>query len=388
MINLALLLTLLLAAPAAAQDKTIYSSLPLQGDSRPQSEDVVRAMRMALAESGRTDVKYVSLDDSLASTGKWEPGQVSANARKAVSDPQTVAYLGEFNSGASAFSIPILNEAAILQISPSNTYVGLTRREGAERGEPGRYYPTGDRSYGRVIPADHTQAAALLALARERGRKRVFVVHDGEVYGKGLADMIESRARAFGVGLAGVHRVRPRARDHARVAKLIRGVKADAMIYAGITQNRAVSLWRAVHRRNRRIDLYGADGVAESAFTERIPRSSRSRTFITNPTLHPFAYPQAGKDFFNRFQARYGKDPEPYAIYGYEAMALALDALARGGNTREGALAAFFATRDRPSVLGTYSIDPSGDTTLTDYGVYRVSSRGELAFSRVLAARP
>jgi branched-chain amino acid transport system substrate-binding protein len=183
-----------------------------------------------------------------------------------------------------------------------------------------------------------------------------------------------------------VQRLTRRNRD--RIAKQIRGLKADAMIFAGITQNRAPALWRAVHRRNRRIDLYGSDGVAESAFTERIPRSSRSRTFITNPTLHPFAYPQPGKDFFNRFAARYGSEPEPYAIYGFEAMSLALDALARGGNTREGAVGAFFATRDRPSVLGTYSIDPMGDTTLTDYGVYRVSARGELVFSRVVAARP
>ena len=71
-----------------------------------------------------------------------------------------IAYLGEFNSGASAISIPILNEAGILQVSPSNTYVGLTRAEGAEKGEPDKYYPTGKRTYGRVVPADHIQAAA------------------------------------------------------------------------------------------------------------------------------------------------------------------------------------------------------------------------------------
>src|SRR5687767_8347543 len=76
---------------------TIYSSLPLQGDSRPQSEDVVRGMKLALEQkggkAGSHTIKYVSLDDATASTGKWEPGQVSANARKAVGDEAAIAYL-------------------------------------------------------------------------------------------------------------------------------------------------------------------------------------------------------------------------------------------------------------------------------------------------------
>ena len=118
---------------ASGDTLTIYSSLPLQGDSRPQSEDVVRGMELALEKSGgkagNFKIKYTSLDDAVAATGKWEPGKVSENARKAVGDDKTIAYLGEFNSGASAISIPLLNEAGILQVSPSNTYVGLTRAE-------------------------------------------------------------------------------------------------------------------------------------------------------------------------------------------------------------------------------------------------------------------
>ena len=60
----------------------------------------------------------MSLDDSTAAAGNWDPGQTSTNARKAAQDKSTVAYIGEFNSGASAVSIPILNQAGIAQISP------------------------------------------------------------------------------------------------------------------------------------------------------------------------------------------------------------------------------------------------------------------------------
>jgi hypothetical protein len=43
-------------------------------------------------------------------------------------------------------------------------------------------------------------------------------------------------------------------------------------------------------------------------------------------------------------------------------------------------IAALFSIRDRQSVLGTYSIDPFGDTTLRSFGIYRIS-RGRLRWS-------
>src|SRR5919199_462213 len=99
---------------------TIYSSLPLQGDSRPQSVSVVNGEKLALEKAGgkvgKFTIKYVSLDDSTAAAGKWDPGATSANARKAAQDKSTIPYLGEFNSGATAISLPVLNEAGILQI--------------------------------------------------------------------------------------------------------------------------------------------------------------------------------------------------------------------------------------------------------------------------------
>src|ERR1700755_635818 len=173
---------------------TIYSSLPLQGDSRPQSESVVNGEKMALEEAGgkvgKFTIKYVSLDDATAAAGKWDPGQTSADGRKAAQDPSTIVYLGEFNSGASAISLPITNEAGILQISPSNPYVGLTRSEGADKGEPDKYYPSGKRTFGRVVPADHIQAAAQVTYQKDNGCTKLYILNDKEVYGKGLADQV------------------------------------------------------------------------------------------------------------------------------------------------------------------------------------------------------
>jgi branched-chain amino acid transport system substrate-binding protein len=365
-------------AAAAAQQPVVYSSLPLRGAAAAQTAAIVRGIDLANERAGNP-VRHVSLDDSTRRAGTWVPERVAANARRAVRDAATIAYVGEFNSGASAISMPILNEAGILQVSPSNTAIGLTRGgAGTEGGEPAKYYPSGNRHYGRVVPNDRVQAAAAATLLRDAGVTRLYVVHDGEVYGQGMATLTARAARGRGIGVV---RVRRLGRRNARgIAREARRRRADGLFFGGVTANGAPRLWRAVAR-NRRLKVLAApDGVAESGFARAIPRRTRARTRVTVATLAPEAYPESGREVL----AALG-NPDPYALYGYEAMSLVLDALARGGGTREGAVRAFFETRDRDSVLGRYSIDPFGDTTLTQYGVYGIRG-AQLVWDRAVDA--
>ena len=105
------------AKAAGGGSLTVYSSLPLQGASKNQARAIRNGMKLALEQAGGKvgdhTIKYVSLDDSTAQAGAWTPEATSANARKAAQDDSTIAYLGEFNSGASAVSIPILNETGV-----------------------------------------------------------------------------------------------------------------------------------------------------------------------------------------------------------------------------------------------------------------------------------
>ncbi len=372
---------------------TIYSSLPLQGDSRPQSTDVVNGEKLALEEQGgkvgKFTIKYVSLDDATAAAGKWDPGQTSADARKAAQDASTIVYLGEFNSGASAISIPILNEANILQISPSNTYVGLTRSEGADKGEPDKYYPSGKRTFGRVVPADHIQAAAQVTYQKDQGCKKTYILNDKEVYGKGIAVQVENIGKAQGLAIAGNDGIDTKAANFRSLAQKIKSSGADCMFFGGITQNKGVQVFKDVAAANPTMKLFGPDGVAESAFSTKLGSAVEKNTYITNPTLDPKLYPPAAQDFFAKFKEKFGNNPQPYAIYGYEAMKVALLAIQNAGdkgNDRQAVIDAFFKIKDRDSVLGKYSIDENGDTTLSDYGADRVEG-GKLVFDKVIKAQ-
>jgi branched-chain amino acid transport system substrate-binding protein len=264
---------------------TIYSSLPLQGDSRPQSEDVVKGEQMALSEAGnkvgKFTIKYVSLDDATAAAGKWDPGQTSSDARKAAQDSSTIAYLGEFNSGASAISIPILNDAGLLQISPANTYVGLTRAEGADKGEPDKYYPSGKRTYGRVVPADHIQAAAQVTYQKDSGCKKTYILNDKEVYGKGIAVQVQDIAKAQGLAIAGNDGIDTKAANFRTLATKVKSSGADCMFFGGITQNKGVQLFTDVNAANPTMKLFGPDGVAD-VFVSKISPKVAKQTYITN----------------------------------------------------------------------------------------------------------
>src|SRR5215218_2509545 len=185
----------------------VYSSLPLQGAQRLQTTAMVDGIKLALdqagGKAGETTIKYTSLDDSTAQAGSWTPEATSANARKVAGDDDAIAYIGEFNSGASAISIPILNEVPIAQVSPSNTAVGLTSDEpGADKGEPEKYYPTGKRHYLRIVPKDTIQGAALATVMDDDGCKKIAILDDKEVYGAGLARNIESSAKKLGMDVA------------------------------------------------------------------------------------------------------------------------------------------------------------------------------------------
>ncbi|MGZ8649863.1 MAG: branched-chain amino acid ABC transporter substrate-binding protein [Solirubrobacteraceae bacterium] len=375
---------------------TIYSSLPLQGASRPQTTAMVSGIKLALEQAGGKagdfTVKYESLDDSTAQAGTWTPEATQANARKVAQDDAAGADIGEFNSGASAVSIPILNEAGVPQISPANTYVGLTSdAPGSEPGEPDKYYPSGQRNYVRIVPIDTIQAAALATIMKEDGCTKIQLTNDKEVYGAGLAKNIESSAGAQDLEVISNEAIDKNQPNYRALASKAEGAGADCFVYSGVTANNAVQLYKDFSAAIPDAKLYGPDGVAETGFADPkeggIPADVASKVKVTVATLDPESYPPEGQEFFSQFEEKYGEpNPDPYSIYGYEAMRLALDAIARSGTGEKAdVIAALFDTKDRESVLGTYSIDENGDTTLTDYGVYTIDG-GELKFDTTVKA--
>jgi branched-chain amino acid transport system substrate-binding protein len=378
---------------------TIYVSAPLLGASAVSGRAVVNGAQLALADVHNRIGKYrltlKPLGDATLAQGEWDPGQTSSNAVQAAADPTAIGYIGDLDSGASAVSIPILNQAGIPQISPRSTAVGLTSGgPAAAPGEPAKYYPAGVRTFARVAPSDAVQAAVQVKLQKSLGCTKTYVLTDEEVDGEDMATSFTLAAERAGLRVVATQEYDPRATNYRALAATIASSRANCVLVSAISGSNAVPVTKQIGAALPKARIFAGAGVAQSTFVDPmqggVPRALDPRLVITSPALGPKAYPSAGRAFVEKYERRYGP-PEPDAILGYESMRLMLSAIrtaSKGGRTRvrrAAVLRAIFATHDRHSVLGTYSIDPNGNTTLRVYGVWRAVD-GSLRFWKAIEA--
>jgi branched-chain amino acid transport system substrate-binding protein len=329
---------------------TVYLSAPLSGPAAGDGADVTDGARRALADAGGsaggTDIRIVVLDD--ADAGGATDALAGANARRATEDSTAIAYVGELDSGTTRTSLPITNEAGMLQVSPGASAVDLTRAAPGSDQIPEGVQPSGSRTFGRVIPSDTVQgAAAAVAMNERHGIGRIRAVGAEGAYSSALIEGFESVSSA---------------------PEVAPGERADA-IYAVSPVPRA-GLPEGV---GADVARYGADAqIVGSPPETRMPRGS----VLISAAMAPSQLPQD--------QSPDAVGGGRFAAYGYEAMAVVLDSIDRAGDPldRGSVVDAFFATTDRKSVLGTYSIDDVGDTTLGRVGVYDARRGGRLAAAR------
>jgi branched-chain amino acid transport system substrate-binding protein len=376
----------------AGDTLTIYSSVPLQGPHADQARAIVDGEKLALSEAGGKagsyKVNFANLDDATAGDSRgagWNPGRTADNASRAAEDARTIAYVGEFDSGASAISIPITNEAGFVQVSPAATAVGLTKLvPGADKGEPDKYYPSGDRTFARVIPADDVQASAAAAWAKDFGARRVFLVDDKSVGGLGLVKQFQVAAqRVGGIQIVGQQGMDPRAHDYRDFAKEVAKKDPDLVYFGGGVESNARTFWRDLGAGVPHARLMGSAGLLSPDFYQGL--RANERTFLTSAAQDPRQLPQ-GQRFIRDYRRTFGHEPDPYAAYGHAAMSVVLDAIRRAGdsaNQRGDIVDRVFDTKNFHSVVGTFSIDENGDTSLTRVAGYRVRN-GRLEFVKGL----
>jgi branched-chain amino acid transport system substrate-binding protein len=308
----------------------------------------------------------------------------------AVQDPTTIGYLGDFNSGAAAISIPPLNRQSIAQVSPAASAVGLTSTgPGASPGEPEKYYPGGSRTFARPVPSDAVQALVQLGLAESLGCQQVFVLHDGEVDGEDGALTFVLTAQSH-LRVIGVQVFPRRAPDYSSLALSVALTGADCVLISAIDERSSARLTDQLTRSLPRAPIIASSELADSSYVNPadggVSQAAAGRVLITSPTLEASQYPAAGQAFVAAYTRRYGP-PDPPAIFGYESMSLMLAGISEATDhghkdaVRSKVAEAILSMRDRHSVLGTYAIDRNGDTTLHRYGIYKIA-HGRLSLWR------
>jgi branched-chain amino acid transport system substrate-binding protein len=375
----------------------IWSSLPRQGGAKAATDTVVNAINLAIEErggkAGGYTIVYKDVDDSTAAAaGKWDEATEIKNANDAVANDKLVAYIGPFNSGAAKLSIPILCAKGIVMVSPANTYPGLTKAGKGEADEPDKYYPNGcTRNYTRVVPADDLQGRAGAVWAAQLGLKNVYVLDDTELYGKGLADVFATEAESAGLTVLGRDGIDGKAADYKALAEKIKATNPDLVYYAGITQNNAGQLWRDLRDAMPDVKLMGPDGIYDSEFIQAAGKAAEG-TYATFGGLPADKLTGKGAEFYATYTERYPDAPAAaYTAYGYEAAKVILAAIERAAATnpsdlnamRAAVLKEVFATKDFDGILGTWSFNSEGDTSLTAMSGSMVVE-GEFMFDSII----
>ncbi|MGH2941537.1 MAG: ABC transporter substrate-binding protein [Solirubrobacteraceae bacterium] len=366
----------------AGPSLTIYSSLPrydADGNRNKRTEDMEEAIRFALddrgGKAGKFDIDYKPLD-STDKTGAFLTRKIQENARIAAGDDATAVYIGDFSSSASIESIPILSRAGIPQISPSSTRVGLTSGDAlSDIDEPDQYYRGGSRNFVRVIPNDDIQAAALRALMKKDRCSTVAIIYDGQDYSQGLAVLMGLIARPRRTFSEDV-RPNERSERYEKLARKARKRRADCFLYMGADNPNTFGIYDAFANALPNARLYGTDGVSEASLTDAAGNlagfANRVRLMVPPRNLGR----QGG------FRRKFAHTPDPYAVYAYETMMLALDAIEESGSGEHAdILERLTSEKERDSLLGTYSIDSRGDTNLVDSN-YLTFEGGEPKFHR------
>ncbi len=368
------------AAATLSNQLTVYSSLPLQGPSAGISRQIVDGEKLALHDAGGRvgpfTVSYASQDDSNPTSGQWDRGVTAADAKTAADDPTTIAYLGDYDSAATAISLPLINAAGILQLSPASPYVGLTSSLDAGQDEPARFYLTGKRNFARLQPGDPKQAQAQVRLLKDLGVKKLYVLDDQNPFEAPLAEMVATDAEEAGLTLAGHDSLDTTATsEFTEEVNKIAESGAEAVFFAGVSDEGAVALWKQLNAADPKLWLLGSSALLDPKFTSGIGAAA-ARTLITDPILPVSHYPASAQRVLAAYRKRFGEQPEAYALFGYAAMSAALEAIRAAGargNDRQAVIDALFAAGPRESAIGRYAIEPDGETTLSSYAVDRVS---------------
>lgn len=378
----------------------ISSDLPLQGASKDASESTNNLIKLYLDQIGNKvgdyTIEFKPYDDSTAAKGNWDDAQCAKNATEHVANTDEVAMMGTYNSGCAKIQAPVLNQAPdgpMLMVSHANTNPGLTKTW--DPGEPEKYFPSGQRSYARVIATDDYQGAAAAQFASEKlGVKKVYILNDNQTYGQGVGRAFEDEAKKLGIQVLGNEPWDSKQTSYSSLFTKIRGTSPDMVYLAGIFDLNGGQLVKdkvAVLGDNTKVKLMAPDGFTGYPALQQLPQGEGTYlTFAGLSTDQLVAAGGAAKQLLDAYQAKYGAEPATsYALYGVAATQVILAAIEKSDGTRKGVRDAVFEGEGitipaEESAIGKeIKIDPAtGDASAKDITVLQLQS-GKEAFVQV-----
>ena len=336
---------------SAQAEISIGAAGPLSGQNTLQGEQLRRGAEMAVADLNARGgvlgqrVRLIVADDAC------DPDQAVAVANRLVSE-RVVMVSGHLCSGSSIPASKVYTRAGIVMISPASTNPKLT-----DEGGPNVF---------RVIGRDDQQGlVAGNYLADHWGKTKIAILHDGQSYGKGLAEETLKRLIKRGVQAAMYGEYKHGEKDYSALVGKMRDAEI-AVAYVGGYVTEAALILRQARDQGYGLELVSGDSLESPEFWLITGPAGEGTmfTFAPDARRNPEAAPVVA-----RFRAaKY--EPDGYTLHAYGGIQAWAQAVTRAGSLDPSKVTASLRSHQFETVLGKISFDKKGDVTSTAWVWY------------------
>ncbi len=351
------------------QNIIIGMGAPMTGDNAQFGQDISQAAKIAMSDAGKFNGFSFELD-AEDDGGTAEGGAAVAN--KFVANPQVVAIEGHIFSGATQAAIPIYEAANIPMMSPSATNPPLTQ--------------SGSKVFNRDVFTDAAQGKfAAEYLYNKLKVTKLAIMHDGQAYGQGLAQVVNDEFGKLGGTVVAFQAITPGLSDYSAPLADIASKSPQALFYGGYVAEAVVIVNQMKQAGLTGVTFFGDDGTFGQDFLDRTGANGYG---AYSTSLIPLDTP-AKQKFDAAYLAAYGQPAgklSPYSWTAYDAGAVLIKAIESvavlsGGKLyipRAALVAAVRGTKDYQGLSGTITCDPTGECSASG-PVFNIDENGKWA---------
>lgn len=301
---------------AAGDTINVAAMLVVSGPVAFLGEDSQGGVEIAISERGQImghDLN-LSVEDSTCNA---EGGQTAA--QKVAADPSIVGVVGTNCSGAAAAALPVLSDAGLVLISPSNTSPWLTNSDPDDGGlwAPGYYRTAHNDLFQGAIAAQYAY--------NDLGARTIATVHDGDPYTDGLQLAFANAFAELGGEVLYQGAVNKGDTDMRPILTEIAANAPDVLYFPLFEPEVNFLAAQSVEFAELAdMTLMGADAALVESFPENTGDAADGM-YLSGPYLTPEG---AYGDFLDKWDAEYGgAPPSGFHAHAYDATNMLLDAI-------------------------------------------------------------
>jgi len=367
------------SAAAGGTNVKVGIELPMTGGEAPNGVPTANGVALAIDQIKVPGFNVTINQQDDAVNGKHNADQGAKNMSTLANDAAVIGVVGPYNSSVAQAEIPVSNAAGLMQCSPANTSVSLTKGDSAVKL---RATNPDKIAYVRTATTDDNQGAGTADIAYNIiGAKTAYVMDDTQTYGKGLAQGFTDAYTKFGGKVVATDGVPDTTTDFTSYVTKAKGLNPEVIMYGGVTTSGLGLFRKQMAQQGLNIPIVGGDGIVDgSAATAssflNIAGDGATNSYGTVAAIHDIPNPDK---FAADYKAKFSTEPGSYSAPGYACTQIYLAALAAVGagvtdpaQLREKVRAYVADPKNSfDTVLGKVSFDANGDTTQHTISYYQ-----------------